>query len=161
MAPTTRVAGRFALAAQDRARLLDRIDTAVRRARRSPAHEVLAAVTVTLPRDVDPVALAVASRRNGEPWFCLEQRDRDRAALATLGCVKAIEARGRERFTAVAPPWRALAASAECDASDGVAASGPVAVGGFAFAPDGGGAPHWRGFAPASLHVPEVAVVRC
>ena len=31
---------------------------------------------------------------------------------------------------------------------------------GFAFAPDGGGAPHWRGFEPASLIVPEVALTR-
>jgi salicylate biosynthesis isochorismate synthase/menaquinone-specific isochorismate synthase len=35
-----------------------------------------------------------------------------------------------------------------------------VAVGGFAFAPDGGAAPHWQGFAPASLVVPEVALRR-
>jgi salicylate biosynthesis isochorismate synthase/menaquinone-specific isochorismate synthase len=35
-----------------------------------------------------------------------------------------------------------------------------VAVGGFAFAPDGGGSPHWAGFEPASLIVPEVAIVR-
>jgi salicylate biosynthesis isochorismate synthase/menaquinone-specific isochorismate synthase len=41
-----------------------------------------------------------------------------------------------------------------------VRGSGPVAVGGFAFAPDGGRAPHWAGYAPASLHVPEAALVR-
>jgi salicylate biosynthesis isochorismate synthase/menaquinone-specific isochorismate synthase len=35
-----------------------------------------------------------------------------------------------------------------------------VAVGGFAFAPDGGASPHWQGFSPASLTVPEVALVR-
>jgi isochorismate synthase len=33
-------------------------------------------------------------------------------------------------------------------------------VGGFAFAPDGGGAPHWQGFEPASLTVPEVMLTR-
>jgi salicylate biosynthesis isochorismate synthase/menaquinone-specific isochorismate synthase len=33
-------------------------------------------------------------------------------------------------------------------------------VGGFAFAPDGGGSPHWAGFQPASLIVPEVALTR-
>ncbi len=38
--------------------------------------------------------------------------------------------------------------------------AGPVAVGGFAFARDGGSAPHWDGFEPASLTVPEVALVR-
>ena len=33
-------------------------------------------------------------------------------------------------------------------------------MGGFAFAPEGGGAPHWAGFRPASLIVPEVALTR-
>ena len=36
----------------------------------------------------DPSAVAFASRRAGEPWFCFEQPDRDGAALATLGCVR-------------------------------------------------------------------------
>jgi salicylate biosynthesis isochorismate synthase/menaquinone-specific isochorismate synthase len=35
-----------------------------------------------------------------------------------------------------------------------------VAVGGFAFAADGGGSPEWEGFAPASLVVPEVSLAR-
>jgi salicylate biosynthesis isochorismate synthase/menaquinone-specific isochorismate synthase len=35
-----------------------------------------------------------------------------------------------------------------------------VAVGGFAFAADGGAAPHWRGFAAADLIVPELALAR-
>ncbi len=33
-------------------------------------------------------------------------------------------------------------------------------MGGFAFAPDGGGSPQWSGYAPASLIVPEVAFAR-
>src|SRR5436190_1307703 len=160
MATTSLGAGRFGLAAADRARLLRRLETAVRRARRSPAGEVLAAVTVELGREVDPVAVAVASRIHDEPWFCIEQPDRDRAALGTLGCVKALDARGPERFATVARAWRSLARAAECDAPDGLRATGPVAVGGFAFASEGGAAPHWRGFAPASLHVPEVALAR-
>jgi salicylate biosynthesis isochorismate synthase/menaquinone-specific isochorismate synthase len=35
-----------------------------------------------------------------------------------------------------------------------------VALGGFAFAPDGGESDHWSGFAPASLVVPEVSLAR-
>src|SRR5213078_2904105 len=104
MATTSLGAGRSGLAAADRARLLRRLETAVRRARRSPAGEVLAAVTVELGRDVDPATVARA--------------------------------------------WRSLARAAECDAPDGLRATGPVAVGGFAFASEGGAAPHWRGFAP-------------
>ncbi|HEV2785260.1 MAG TPA: isochorismate synthase, partial [Solirubrobacteraceae bacterium] len=45
------------------------------------------------------------------------------------------------------------------DAADARGA-GLIAVGGFAFAPDGGASPHWDGFAPASLHVPEVSLAR-
>jgi salicylate biosynthesis isochorismate synthase len=160
MASSTLGAARFALAAPDRERLLGRLSEAVRRARRAPERQALAGVTVALARDVDPTAVAVASRRPGEPWFCLEQPDRDRAALATLGSVAALEASGPDRFAAVARAWRALAAGALCDPPDGPRATGPVAVGGFAFAPDGGGSLHWDGFAPASLHVPEVAIAR-
>jgi salicylate biosynthesis isochorismate synthase/menaquinone-specific isochorismate synthase len=102
----------------------------------------------------------VASRRSGEPWFVLEQPDRDGSALAALGCVAELQDRGPGRFRTVAQRWRALAADAVCDRPDGLAASGPVAVGGFAFAPDGGAAPHWHCYAPASLQVPEVALAR-
>ncbi len=140
--------------------LAARLETAVRRAR--AAGEALAAVTVTPSgaRAVDPSALVVASRRPGEPWFCFEQPDRDGAALAALGCVRQIEARGPGRFHAAAEEWRRLAAAAIADPPDGPAGAGLVAVGGFAFAPDGAAAPQWEGFTPASLHVPEVAFAR-
>jgi len=131
-----------------------RLDEAVRRAR-SSGRAVLAAVTVEVDAGVDPSAVAFASRRPGEPWFCFEQPDRDRAALATLGCVQALKARGADRFGRVAADWRALAANAASDGADGL-----VAVGGFAFADSGGAGPTWAGFPPASLHVPEVALRR-
>ena len=38
------------------------------------------------------------SRRPGEPWFCFEQPDRDGCAVAAIGCVRALEARGAGRF---------------------------------------------------------------
>jgi salicylate biosynthesis isochorismate synthase len=133
--------------------LRTRLEEAVRRARASGG-ERLAAVTVEVG-DVDPSAAAFASRRPGEPWFCFEQPDRDRAATATLGCVKAIEASGPDRFAEVARTWRALASGAVSDDAEGL-----VAVGGFAFADGGGGSPDWSGFAPASLHVPEAALIR-
>jgi isochorismate synthase len=157
-APATRTAA-FALSAGARVRLRTHLHDAVRRARRG-GDGVLAAVTVPLGRDVDPTAVAAASRRPGEPWFCLEQPERERAALAALGCASALEAAGPARFTAVARRWRALAANAACDAPDGPRGGGPVAVGGFSFAPEGGRAPHWAGFPAASLHVPEVALAR-
>src|SRR5919199_4922361 len=155
--PITR-AGGHALRAEDRERLRARAADAVRRARRRG--EALAAVTVALPATADPVAIAAASRRPGEAWFSYEQSDRDGFALAALGCVAALDERGPERFARVAARWRALAEQAACDDPDGPRGSGPVAVGGFAFAADGGGAPHWAGYEPASLHVPEAAIVR-
>ncbi len=161
MPATTSVsAGAFALAARDRERLADRLETAARRARRVRGGEALASVTVALPRATDPTAVVVASRRFEEPWFVLEQPARDGWALAALGVVCAIEEHGAARFTEVARRWRELAASAAADPLDGPRGSGPVAVGGFAFSPSGGTAPHWSGFAPASLHVPEVALAR-
>src|SRR3954452_7722459 len=135
-APMT-VAGAVAPPRLDRA-----LRDVVRRAR--SRGEALAAVTMRVDAGVDPAAVVCASRRPGEPWFVFENPDRDRAALATLGCVRALEARGPDRFAHVGAAWRELASAALADEPDAL-----VAVGGFAFAPDGGGAPHWHGFAPA------------
>jgi salicylate biosynthesis isochorismate synthase len=149
----------FALTAEDRERLAARLALAVRRARRSGG-EVLATISLPLAADVDPSAVVCASRRPGEPWFVFEQPDRGRVALAALGEATTLQASGPTRFATVADRWRTLAAAAVADPADEPAGAGPVAVGGFAFAPDGGAAPHWHGFEPASLTVPEVALAR-
>jgi salicylate biosynthesis isochorismate synthase/menaquinone-specific isochorismate synthase len=88
-----------------------------------------------------------------------EQPDRGRAALAALGEVAHLQASGPDRFAVVAGRWRALVAASVGDPPEGIG-GGPLAVGGFAFAPEGGSAPHWAGFQPASLIVPEVALTR-
>jgi len=153
----------FQLTDTDRERLAARLRLAVRRARRT-GRETLASLSLPLPRDVDPSAVVCASRRPGEPWFVFEQPDRGRAALAALGETLTLQATGPERFANVADRWRALSAAAVSDPADEPAGAGvgggPIAVGGFAFAGDGGGAPHWQGFEPASLVVPEVALTR-
>jgi salicylate biosynthesis isochorismate synthase/menaquinone-specific isochorismate synthase len=95
-----------------------------------------------------------------EPWFVFEQPERKQVALAALGEVVSLSARGPERFAIVADRWRALAAAAVSDPLGDPEHGGPVAVGGFAFADDGGSAPAWKGFQPASLIVPEVALTR-
>jgi salicylate biosynthesis isochorismate synthase/menaquinone-specific isochorismate synthase len=148
----------FALPPAARALWRARCEQAVRRARREG--EALVAVTVPLAGDVDPGAVVLSSRRASEQWFCFEQPDRDGAALATLGAVRAVSAAGPERFAHAARDWRQLVAGAVADAPDGPPGAGLVAVGGFAFAPDGGRAPHWAGFAPGQLDVPEVALAR-
>jgi salicylate biosynthesis isochorismate synthase len=158
-APAPRAGGGVgALGDRDRARLRKRLEQALRRARRR-GEGVLAALTVTVGRDVDPAAVVFASRRPGEPWFCMEQPDRARSAVAALGCVAALEGHGPRRFEELAARWRALAASAICDPADG-RGGGLIAAGGFAFAPEGGASPHWSRFAAASLHVPEAALAR-
>src|SRR3954467_7247685 len=158
MAGPITTAGRPVLSPDERDRLRARAVEAVRRARRHG--DALAAITIELPAGADPTAIAAALRRAGEPWFSFEQADRDRFALAGIGCATAIDERGPDRFARAAARWRALAERAACDDPDGPRGSGPVAVGGFAFAPDGGNAPHWAGFEPASLHVPEAAMIR-
>jgi isochorismate synthase len=152
-------APRFAL--PDPGRLADRLARGVRRARRarSASGGCLVGLTWSLPSDVDPSAVAFASRRPGEEWFCFEQPDRGRAAVAAIGRAVVLEDRGAGRFERVAGRWRALAAGAIADPPE-AAGSGLIACGGFAFAPDGGASPHWSAFAPASLVVPEVAIAR-
>jgi salicylate biosynthesis isochorismate synthase/menaquinone-specific isochorismate synthase len=121
---------------------------------------VLTSLTVPVDSATDPTAVIAASRRAGEDWFCLEQPDRDGAALAALGCVRELTASGDERFERIASRWRAVCASALADPADGPRGAGLVAVGGLAFAPDGGGTPPWAGFDPGSLVVPEVSLAR-
>jgi isochorismate synthase len=145
---------RFALSSTEREVLARRLGEAIRRARRS-GETAIAALGWTIDSEVDPTAVVVASRRTGEPWFCLEQPDRGRVARASLGCVKELQGSGPERFRTVAKRWRELAGAAVCEPDDGLAA-----LGGFAFAPEGGDSPTWSGFAPASLQVPEVLLVR-
>jgi isochorismate synthase len=155
----------LALHGAARAELLLRCERAVRAARRG-GRGVLAGLTVRVGADVDPSAVVFASRGPGDDWFCLEQPDRDGAALATLGCVTRLDAGGPAthgsdaRFRGAAADWRDLAGRAICDAPDGPPGAGLVAVGGLAFAPDGGAAPHWSEFGAATLTVPELALAR-
>ena len=140
-------------------RLEHRLAEALRRARSTGA-PALASVTASVGADVDPTAVVVGSRRPGEPWFALEQPDRDGYAVAALGCVRPLETRGAGRFAHVARRWADVAADAFADDLDGPPGSGLVALGGFAFAADGGASPRWEGFAPASMIVPEVSLAR-
>src|SRR5579859_819798 len=136
-----------------------RLAAAQRRARRR-GEPVLASATVRLPSGSDPSALVCAARRADEPWFCLEQSDRDRSAIAALGGLLELSSEGPGRFQALARRWREAVADAEAEPVDGPAGCGLVAVGGFAHAEDGGTSPRWDGFPAASLHVPELSIAR-
>ena len=149
------------LSTQVRERLAERIAGALQRAR-ARGEPVVAAVTMPVAPATDPTATVAASRRPGEPWFALEQPERDGFALATLGSLVEISASGSGRFARAAGAWREISARAVTDPPDRGAppGAGLVAVGGFAFAPDGGYSPTWRGFSPGSLTVPEVSLAR-
>jgi isochorismate synthase len=149
--PVRADASQFALTGVEQERLASNLRKAVERARRS-GEQTLASISLELPPDVDPTEVACASRRAGEPWFVFEQPDHGRASLAGLGEAIGLQATGPERFEQVARRWRELSAAA--------VGEGAIAVGGFSFAPDGGSSPHWQGYEPASLVVPEVALAR-
>jgi isochorismate synthase len=147
------------LDAETRGRLARRIDSALKVSRRSP-RSPLVSVTRRLDEPGDPSATVLASRRGGEPWYCFEQPDRDGFALAALGAALELRASGPGRFAELGEAWRAVAATALADPPAGPGGAGLVAVGGFAFASEGAAAPRWSGFEPASLHVPELSLVR-
>jgi salicylate biosynthesis isochorismate synthase/menaquinone-specific isochorismate synthase len=135
--------------AVDWARLHDRIEHAIARARRE-RRQVLAAVSAPLPAELDLSAAVLAARTPDDRYFCLEQPGR---VLATLGCAALVEADGDRRFERVAAACRELARGAFTD-------DGPVWVGGFAFTHDGGSSPEWSSLAPAQMLMPEIALSR-
>ena len=135
-----------------------RLDRAARQARGELP--TLVSVSERLAGAHDPSAIALVSRQADEPWFCLEQPDRDASALAALGCAHELKSSGAKRFGEFDSLWRELSSQARDDGYEGPAGSGLVAVGGFAFADDGGRSPAWSGFAAASMMVPEVSFAR-
>jgi isochorismate synthase len=146
-----------------RDRLAGRVAEALAQARRS-GEATLAATTVPLEPTLDLSAVVLGARRPTDRFACLEQPDRDGFALAGLGQAATLEASGRGRFAEVAARARELGRSA-CTDDPGEdparpPASGPVFLGGFAFADNGGGSPEWSGLKPACLVLPEVTLVR-
>jgi isochorismate synthase len=155
--------GPFALGERRERLLAERLDAARAFARREVG-PAFASVTLPLPGDLDVSAAVLRARRPEDGYWCMEQPDRDSFALAALGQAALIEREGPDRFAAAARRARELGRRTFADdAADDRAAppgSGPVFVGGFAFAPDGGAAPEWSSFAPARLVLPELALAR-
>ena len=143
--------------------LRTRLDEARERAARQ-GHRSVAALTVPVPAELDLAAAVLMARRPDERFFCFEQPDRDGYAVAGLGEAAVLEAGGPERFRGVAEAARELG---RCLVADDPArdptrppGAGPVFVGGFAFANDGGWSPEWSSLAPASLVLPELSFAR-
>src|SRR3954454_19096690 len=147
----------FGLSASARSLLTSRVEEASRRLH----GPVLAGVTVPVPAELDLSAAVLAARRPDDRFFCFEQPDCDGFALAGLGTAAVVTASGPGRFASVAAECRRWAERTVVgDAAAEPAPFGPVWVGGFAFADEGGGSPEWRSLTPAQLVMPEVALAR-
>jgi salicylate biosynthesis isochorismate synthase/menaquinone-specific isochorismate synthase len=110
---------------------------------------------------VDPSAAAFASRLASDRWFCWEQPDREGFAIAGIGVAWEIVSRGSRRFAdAEAGCARMSLDRLAAEPADLPPGAGPVWVGGFAFAPDGGSSPLWSSFPPALVVMPELTLAR-
>ena len=136
------------------ARLRDCAERAAGRGRRTLA-------SVTAEVDVaDPCAAVFASRLASDRWFCWEQPDRG-FALAGLGVAYEASSRGARRFADVAEECLRTDRDALLDEPRGLpAGAGPVWLGGFAFAAEGGASSTWSSLSPGSLVLPELSLCR-
>jgi len=136
-------------------RLEGLLDEAARRPRRT-----LVSLTVAVG-SCDPSAIAFGSRMAADRWFCWEQPDRDGFAVAGIGSAHEVVSRGEGRFDDVVSDCADIAANRLADEpGDLPAAAGPVWVGGFAFAPEGGATAPWSSLPPALVHLPELSIAR-
>jgi salicylate biosynthesis isochorismate synthase/menaquinone-specific isochorismate synthase len=119
----------------------------------------IASVTVEVDPSIDIAATVFAARRPDDRWFCFEQPDRDGYSVCGLGAAAVVEASGPDRFAEVAEECRRLARGADYDRI-GLPGSGPVFVGGFAFASAGGFGPEWSPFSPGMMVLPEISLAR-
>jgi menaquinone-specific isochorismate synthase len=140
-----------------------RVERALALARRSSAQAV-ASLSLPVPAALDVSAAVLGARRPGDLYFTFEQPGRDDSALGGLGAVATVEAAGAGRFATVAEEARALGrrvvAGDPAEDPEAPPGSGPVLVGGFSFAPDGGATPEWSSFPSARLVLPEVSIAR-
>src|SRR5215213_3554002 len=144
-----RVAGQespFGLSAPAEQLLAERLGRALALTRRD-GRVAVAAVTVPLPADVDVAAAVLGARRADDRFFCFEQPDRDGFALAALGAAATVEGSGPGRFAEATRQVRELGSRTFADdpGRDPARppAAGPVFLGGFAFAHEGGRSPEW------------------
>jgi isochorismate synthase len=142
----------------DTASVLEGLEEAL--ARRPGASRTLVSVTTEVEL-TDPCAAVFASRMAGDRWFCWEEPDRDGFALAALGSAHEAVSRGPERFADLVRECAAIIRGrVAVEPEELPAGAGPVWTGGFAFAADGGAAPHWSSFPPALLVLPELSLLR-
>lgn len=142
----------------------DRVERAAGRAA-SRDVAVLASVTLPVAADVDIAACVFASRGAEERYFIWEEPGRDSFALGALGAACTVEGGpAADRFRWAAARCSALIQGGLFDdpAGDPLAprGSGPLWLGGFAFAADGCRSPEWRSLPTTLLTLPEVSIAR-
>lgn len=136
-------------AADRRARLTERLATAVARAEVSGGPVLF---TLAVPAgEEDPLRVAMGS---DAPFAFWEQPAR-RMSLAALGSVHTLLAGGRDRFAAMSAALADLRARTLHHAWQG-ADRAPLLIGGFSFAPASG----WPGFPAGRLVLPELSLIR-
>jgi menaquinone-specific isochorismate synthase len=131
-----------------------------------------------LERTPDLVDLVGAARDAGHEVLLIERPMPDAVSIAAIGRALDIVASdggvvvedpdgrvldrepGDDRILAAARLWRRLSESLRIDGAATTPATGPVAVGGFAYRPDRDPAGAWGGFPALLLRVPALAVTR-
>jgi isochorismate synthase len=153
----------LALSDRVRERLAERVHRAATAARRS-GHPVLASVTTRVSAALDPSALLLRGRRGADELVVLEQPAGAGHAVGGLGRAAEVRLGGPERFHRASTRCGALARGALTDDPAGDRAAprgaGPVWLGGFSFAPEGGSAPEWSSLGPSRLVLPELGLAR-
>jgi isochorismate synthase len=158
-----------AAATTTRSRLEALLEEARTRAR-ATGRPVLVSVAERMPA-VDPLeALAAVNRAARErkdlaallaPGPAYWSEPGGARSIAGLGAAATLTAAGTGRFVAIDDAWSSLLADAVIeDPSGGVAGTGPLLIGGFAFDPAGSVGGVWDGFPDAALVLPRVQVVR-
>jgi len=140
-------------------RFTQRVTEAIERARKIGV-PTLASVSEQLSDGTEVVPLVLGARKHFADWAIIEQPDNQGSVVAGLGTAIAIEAEGPNRFAEVTQRWRSIVSGAIADRPDGPPGCGPLAIGGFAFRDRAAKAGPWKGFAAASLTVPEIAFAR-
>ena len=139
--------------------LLDRVGRLAEHARETGERRL---ITVTREIDpVDPTAVAFASRRADDRWFCWEEPDRDGLAIAGIGSAHEVVSRGDGRSADLIADTTAIMLRRLADEPANMpTGAGPLWSGGMAFSAHSASAGPWSSLPPALLVLPELLIAR-
>jgi len=142
-------------------RLLATHGPAARERAREAERPVLLSLTsaVSPPEDLLAMARAATGLQPDQDLF-FWQRPADRTAVAALGSVATLRARGSSRFAQLDARCGEILQTAILAGDPDAARGVPLFVGGFAFTDDGEPDGPWRGFDAGRLAIPAVSITR-